>query len=204
MSSLTSQPKAPEHKRLQEQELRHLSPAVKKIGSMTSRNIHFLKTGAQKDIAPTRSRALGHLDAAHAKLVQLQAWRRQFKIDYAECVQQRDAARRELEDIKCIANRQSEALQECDTILAAQTQLIQDLRDDCSALQEKYPRPARDVDPESSGPALTALALVRYAAQESIADQKRGMTDADHDPNRSAGLFSRLRSLLMPSSRQNT
>jgi len=201
MSSLTSQPKAPEHKQLQEQELRHLLPAAEKIDSMNSRNIHFLKNDAQKDIAPTRSRALEHLDAAHAKLVQLQAWRRQFKIDYAECVKQRDAARRELVDFKCIANRKSEALQEYDTILAAQTQLIQDLRDECSTLQERHPRPARDVDPESNGPALTALALDRYEEQESIADQERDMADADHDPNRSAGLLGRIRSLLMSSSR---
>ena len=105
------------------------------------------------------------LAAIHANLRQLQAWRRQYKIDYAECVEDREAALRKLQGSDDNVAQLRLALEECDSIIKEQAELIDDLHTRNS--REPDGRVPRRMEPlDESRPALTVLALQRHEKGE--------------------------------------
>lgn len=163
---------------------------------MSSSNIHILKKSAQDGSAPARPNALKHLDAAHEKLMQLQAWRRQYKIELAECIEQRDDALRELDDSKTENRRQAEILEEYTAIIEAQAKLIVQMRADRPIREKRRKRAQRDRIPEDDGPALTAMAIHRHRQLENISGKERQTDDRSAIPSQSNNLTGLIRRFL--------
>ncbi|MDH3977508.1 MAG: hypothetical protein OEU86_03250 [Gammaproteobacteria bacterium] len=128
---------------------------------MSSKKIEFLKDRLSEEQKSANPRgALKHLDAARARLEELQVWRRQMKIDFSRCEEERDNALQSVAELEALTNEQEEEIEDLQQFISEQKKLINRLRADHDALKERTRLTRkRRVSDEEEGPALTVLAM---------------------------------------------
>jgi hypothetical protein len=125
---------------------------------MEPKNVHLLNVKRAKGDTP-RPRILDYLDAARANLAQLEAWRKQHKIDYAECAEQRDAALREVEHLKLDGEKQIDAVRDqLGQLQARQRQYVVDYAE----CEKQRDTALRDRDRSNEDAAQKRLLLEEY------------------------------------------
>jgi hypothetical protein len=129
---------------------------------MKSGNIHYLGDQSQIEDDSPQAKALQHVAAAHRKLMYLQDVRRQLKLEYTARVAERDVAERELEHTKKIVDDQKDLLEEYESIIRAQAQLIGELRTKRNGSPGKSEERERGTADAAELPALTTRAIGRY------------------------------------------
>ena len=130
--------------------------------------------------------------AAHAKLKQLQAWRRQHQVEYSLCVNERDTALREIEKLKFYAAEQSDELEHAQRLTEAQAQLIRELRVECAAVRKNSKRPVRAKAVDADGPALTVQAVKKLAGQIDYNKHATGAVESALSTGPIVSLFRRI------------
>ena len=125
---------------------------------MEPKNVHLLNVKRAKGDTP-RPRILDYLDAARANLAQLEAWRKQHKIDYAECAEQRDAALREVEHLKFDGEKEIDAVRDqLGQLQARQRQYVVDYAE----CEKQRDTALRDLDRSNEAAVQQRLLLEEY------------------------------------------
>ena len=158
---------------------------------MSSKSVHYLNNDARPKNDPPRSRGLEHLAAAHEKLMRLQTIRRKLKEDYGERVAELDVAMREIEENKCVISKQSDFLGEQDSVIQAQSRLIDDLRAEMIELKSRLTRRSGSAAPGSDTASIVMRAVDRHDQQNSRLIDK----SSNERPSLSTRVYRRLKSL---------
>lgn len=166
---------------------------------MNSENVHVLANRIAKQNSLPQTGALQYLNAAHAKLKKLQAWRQRQKLEYALCVFERDTALREVEKLKFYADKKSHKLERARKLIDLQAQVIEELQGEPSGLRRNLKRREQGKAVDSDGPALTALALEKVAAQLNDRTNTADTAGSGVSSGLIASLMRRIRWRMIPS-----
>jgi len=142
---------------------------------MPNENIHVLKTRETKPGGDRDAAVLGHIVAAHTKLEKLRVFRQEMKAEFRLCQGERDAALRDVEQVRDQLSASDLMLEESEEIIAAQKTLIEELR----AKQERPEKQA--IRPTDSQSRLIASAVERHE-QNMVTVGKTAVDGAQVDP----------------------